>query len=298
MQPTPQVKIPKVHDDFEPPLGRFWDLIRQDRAHRRRLQRLGAHKRRAAVTIVHNEPVFLPLWLGYYSHFFNPEDLYVIDNDTSDGSTDRDGFVRIPAPHDQMDNAWMVKTVEGLQHQLIDEGYDVVVVTDVDEIVAPTPERGTLGEYLDEFDEWWVNAIGYELIHLVDREEPLDLTRPVLDQRSYWYANGAFNKPAIASGPMSWLPGFHHRSDERLNYDPDLRLIHLHRMDLEICRARHASRKGRVWSNRDRQEGTGVHNWPIEEGEFERWFYEDSGFDQDGVRIRVEPIPQSFRGMF
>ena len=29
---------------------------------------------RALVTMVNNEPVFLPIWLGYYSRFFRPED--------------------------------------------------------------------------------------------------------------------------------------------------------------------------------------------------------------------------------
>ena len=45
-------------------------------------------KRRAVVTIVHNEPVFLPIWLGYYSRFFAAEDIYVLDNESTDGSTD------------------------------------------------------------------------------------------------------------------------------------------------------------------------------------------------------------------
>jgi Glycosyl transferase family 2 len=292
------VRIPEVHERTEPPLGPFWEQIRTDRAHRRRLRELGPNKRRAAITIVHNEPVFLPMWLRYHSRFFAPEDLYVIDNDSTDGSTGGDGFVRIPAPHDRADNAWMVQTIEGLQHELIESGYDVVLVTDVDEIVTPTPERGTLGDYIDELDEWWVNTIGYELIHLVDREDPLDLSRPILEQRGYWYANGAFNKPAIATGPMSWGPGFHHRSDRQLNYDPDLRLIHLHRMDFDICRNRHLSRRDRQWSDKDRRGGFGVNNWPTEEAEFERWFYEDSGFEHDGVRIAVERIPASWKGRF
>jgi hypothetical protein len=291
-------RIPEVHERTEPPLGQFWEPIRTDRAHRRRLRKLGPSKRRAAITIVHNEPVFLPIWLGYYGRFFEPEDLYVLDNDTTDGSTDGDGFVRIPAPHDRADNAWMVQTVERLQHELIEGDYDVVLVTDVDEIITPTPEWGTLGDYIDELDDWWVNAIGYELIHLADREQPLDPSRPILDQRGYWYANGAFNKPAIATGPMSWLPGFHHRSDRQLNYDPDLRLIHLHRMDFELCRARHLSRKDRPWSEVDRRGGFGVNNWPTEEDEFERWFYENSGFEDDGVRIVVERIPESWKGLF
>ncbi len=287
-----------MHDSTEPPLGQFWEPIRTDRAHRRRLKRLGAGKRRAAITIVHNEPVFLPIWLGYYSRFFDPADLYVIDNDTTDGSTDGEGFVRIPGHHDRADNAWMVQTVERVQHELIEGDYDVVLVTDVDEIITPTPEWGTLGDYLDELDDWWVDCIGYELIHMIDREKPLDLSRPILDQRGFWYANGAFNKPAIATGPMSWVPGFHHRTDGQLNYDPDLRLIHLHRMDYEICRARHDSRRDRAWSELDRDRGLGVRNWPTEEGAFERWFYEDSGFEDDGVHIAVERIPESYRGLF
>ena len=71
--------------------------------------------------MVHNEPVFLPIWLAYYSRFFAPEDIYVLDNDTTDGSTDRDGFVRIPVPTTRSDHVWMVETIEKLQHELIEQ---------------------------------------------------------------------------------------------------------------------------------------------------------------------------------
>jgi hypothetical protein len=289
-------RVPEVHRQTEPPLGQFWEPIKADRAHRRRLARLGAEKRRAAITIVHNEPVFLPIWLSYYSRFFGPDDLYVIDNDTTDGSTDIGGFVRIPGQYDPAASG-NVQAVEKLQHELLEGEYDAVVVTDVDEIVTPTPELGTLGDYIDGLDEWWVDCIGYEILHMVDREKPLELGQPILNQRSYWYANGGFNKPAIATGPMSWVPGFHHRTDGQLNYDPDLRLIHLHRMDYEICRTRHLSRMDRAGSEPDREEGLGVSYWPTEEGDFERWFYEDSGFEEDGVHIAVERIPEDFRGI-
>src|SRR5436190_17272313 len=72
------------------------DALREER--RRRRTRSGErprreHRRRAALTMVQNEAVFLPIWLRYYSRFFGPDDLYVLDHDTSDGSTDRDGFV-------------------------------------------------------------------------------------------------------------------------------------------------------------------------------------------------------------
>ena len=62
---------------------------------------------------MHNEAVFLPLWLRYYSRFFAPEDIYVLDNETTDGSTERDGFVRIPVAHDAVDHTWMVADDRG-----------------------------------------------------------------------------------------------------------------------------------------------------------------------------------------
>lgn len=290
-------KFPEVHEHTEPPLGQFWEPIKADRAHRRRLARLGADKRRAAITIVHNEPVFLPIWLSYYSRFFAPEDIYVLDNDTTDGSTEGDGFVRIPVHHDSVDHTWMVETVRGLQHELLDR-YDAVLVADVDEIVIPEPDWGTLGDYIDEFGEWFVNCIGYEILHMVDREPPYDPSRPILDQRGFWFANGAYNKPALATGPMDWLPGFHHRADRQVNPDPNLHLIHLHRMDFEICRERHRGRRDRAWNEADVGEGWASYNRTVEEGEFDRWFYEDSGFEEDGVHIVVERIPEPWRGLF
>jgi hypothetical protein len=290
-------RIPEIHDNPEPPLGKFWVPILEDRSHRRRLARLGPDKRRAVITIVHNEPVFLPIWLTFYSRYFAPEDIYVLDNDTTDGSTDRGGFVRIPVEHDSVDHTWMLQTVQGLQHQLIEEGYDIVLVTDVDEIVTPAPEWGTLGEYIDEFSEWFVNCFGYEIVHLADREPAYDPSRPILDQRGYWYAHGAYNKPALASGAMSWVPGFHHRTDGQVNYDPNLRLIHLHRFDIEVCRARHVVRQRRHWAERDLDENWAGHNRIAGGNEFERWFYEDSGFEDDRA-IVLERIPESWRGLF
>jgi hypothetical protein len=250
--------------------------------------------RRAVITMVHNESVFLPLWLGYYSRFFAPGDIYVLDNESTDGSTDRDGFVRIPVTHNDVDHTWMVRTIEGLQHELL-ERYELVVVTDVDEIIAPVPLHGTLGDYLDRFDEEWVNCLGYELLHQRDREPPLDLQRPILDQRGTWYFNGAYDKAALAMVPMDWRPGFHGRADFHFNPDPDLRLIHLHRMDYDICLARHRTRNRKPWAPTDAREGWAVHNQITDEQAFARWFTEDSCFE--GFEMQLEPIEPLWRGV-
>ncbi len=247
--------------------------------------------------MVHDEALFLPIWLRYYSRFFDAADIHVLDHETTDGSTDGPGFVRVPVTHPQVDHAWMVETIQAYQHELL-ERYDVVLVTDVDEIVAPVPEFGTLGDYIDRFDEEFVNTIGYELIHLVDREPPFDPAKPVLEQRRYWFANDAYDKPALATVPMDWKPGFHERVDAKTNFDPDLRLIHLHRLDYELCRARHALRRKRSWGSRDLSEGWAVHNRIVRKRAFDRWFYERSGLEDFGIAMEIQEMPASWRGMF
>jgi Glycosyl transferase family 2 len=245
--------------------------------------------------MVYNEPVLLPIWLRYYSRFFAPPDIYVFDNDSTDGSTARDGFVRIPARRDRVDAIWTLQTIQALQHELM-RTYDVVLVTDVDEIVVPVPQLGTLGEYLDRFDEEWVNCLGYELLHQRDREPPLDQSSPVMSQRSYWFANGAYDKAAVTTVPLQWRAGFHGRADYQYNLDPDLRLIHLHRMDFDICLERHRSRQDRRWADLDERERWALHNRITDEAEFARWFYEDSCFE--GLEIKLEEIPPAWHGVF
>ncbi len=298
-RPARRGREPGVHaGPLEHGFAEFFAGLRQTRSQRYASWSpgTGSQRRRAVLTMVHDEPVFLPIWLGYYRRFYAAEDIYVLDNETADGSTSGDGFVRIAVEHDRVDHEWMVSTIEDHQHELL-ERYDSVLTTDVDEIVAPDPSWGDLGDYLDRFDEEFVNCLGYELLHLPDREPPFDPQRPVLSQRAHWFASTGYDKPALASAPSRWRPGFHALEDGRINLDPDLRMIHLHRMDLEICRQRHAHRSERRWNERDREAGWADHNRLFEAG-FERWFFEGSCFGDDEAEIRVELIPPHWRGLF
>ena len=83
--------------------------------------------------------MFLPIWLRYYTRFFAPNEIYVIDGEpgpSTAASPLEASFVRIAAAHDGLDNLWMVGEVQALQHRLL-ACCDVVVVCDVDEIIAP-----------------------------------------------------------------------------------------------------------------------------------------------------------------
>jgi hypothetical protein len=278
------------------PMAAFYaDARRRRRLRYARKPAPKVRKRRAIITMVYNEAVFLPLWLGYYSRFFTPQDIYVLDNDTTDGSTDREGFIRVPAPRDRVDATWTRDTIQGLQHELLDR-YDIVMVTDVDEFVAPVPHLGTLDRYLDRFDEGWVNCLGYELLHMKDLEGPLDLGRPIMSQRHHWFFNPAYDKATITTEPMQWRVGFHGLAEFSYNLDPDLRLVHLHRMDYEICLQRHRSRETRAWAEVDTEERWALHNRITDEVEFEKWFYDDSCFA--ALDINVERIPPAWHDVF
>lgn len=248
------------------------------------------------MTIVHNEPVFLSIWLRYYSRFFAPSDIYVLDHDTTDGSTAGGGFVRIPVSHDSVDHVWMVETVQALQHELL-ERYDVVLVTDVDEMIAPDPRKATLGEYIAAFDADFVNCQGYELVHVRETEPPYDPSRPILDQRGFWWDNDYYSKPLLARVPMNWIPGFHSRTDRQTNPDPDLYLIHLHRLDYDICKQRHRERRKQQWNQLDLDEGWAMHNRFVDDELFSRWFY-TSMFEPGNPVFPRAPIPPYWRGLF
>lgn len=288
-------RVPEVHEFVAHPMEPQFDELRRERNSHYARRTPDRSKRRAVMTITHNESLFFPIWLRYYRAFFDAGDIYVLDHDSTDGSTDREGFVRIPISHDTFDNLWMVANVERLQRELL-ERYDVVLVTDVDEIVAPHPEWGSLTDYIDRFDEPYVNCLGYELIHVVDREGPFDPARPVLSQRAHWFANDVYDKPALAMQPLRWQPGFHRAVDVPMRLDPDLYLIHLHRLDYDICQARHRRWAERTWEQLDLERGWGTHNRVVEGKEFETWFYEDTNFPW--IKLVIQRIPPQWKGLF
>ena len=290
--------LPEILENPRHPLADWFDDHRNARqSYREQADPVaGRDRSRAIVTMVHNEAYFLPIWLSYYSRFFAPADIYVLDNETSDGSTEGEGFQRELVTRDRVDHTWMVETIQAKQHQLFAEGYDLVLVTDVDELVVPNPELGDLGTYMDTMIEDFVSCMGYEIVHLPDREASLDPDRPILEQRGYWTEQAAYNKSALATTPSRWEPGFHRREDGHFRPDPDLLMVHLHRVDYEACRERHRLRADRRWERLDSESGWAVHNRLFDGEEFDHWFFNETGFT--GFPLRVEEIPDVWKGAF
>jgi hypothetical protein len=79
----------------------------------------------------------------------------------------------------------------------------------------------------------------------------------MLDQRSWWFINDGYDKAALATEPTEWarLARAHRRPAS--TPIPDLRLIHLHRMDYTLCLERHRTRAAQALGEAGRRARAG-----------------------------------------
>ncbi len=235
-------------------------------------------RKRAAFTIVQNEPVFLPLWLKYYGRYFHRTDLYVLDHDSDDGSTAgveaRCNLLRVHRDK-SFDHTWLNGTVSAFQAFLL-RSYERVLFAEADEFIVADPARyGGLDDYVERCRERVARCTGFEVVHYPDEEPPLRFGQAILAQRTYWHRSREYCKPLLAAVPMSWSNGFHEAPGfPDLQPDPELFLVHLHRVDYGTCVARHRATAARNWAEDDIRAEHGVQNRLVEgDAGFRKWFF-------------------------
>jgi len=200
----------------------------------------------AAVTMVYNEPAFLPLWRRHYSRHLGAEHCYVIDHGSDDGSTaDLRPMGHIPLPRSPFDDRQRARFVSHLVAALL-EWYDAVLYTDVDELLIPDPRHfptfEALAAALPDPVLW---TVGLEL-HQHASEAPLDPSRPLGPQRRFVRFNPAMCKPLFTRKPLTYAAGFHTALGETPRFAP-LYLIHLHWVDRSLGQARLAKTRAMAW---------------------------------------------------
>ena len=197
-------------------------------------------KKLAVFTIVFNEKYFLPVWLKHYRETLNLRDIFILDNNTTDGSTDNlAGCTVINAPSDSSHDAkWLLRKVQAFVRKLL-QSYEYVLFSEVDELVC-CPGRD-LVEYVINSGKKTLRCTGFEVVHQIDEEPAIDLSGRILQQRSLWYKSLRFSKPLITSVPVHWCVGFH---NDRINLplDENIILIHLHKICLELAYKRNVER--------------------------------------------------------
>lgn len=260
------------------------------------LEAPGALRDRAVFTIVQNEATFLPIWLRYYSRHFDSEDIYVLDHDSTDGSTaGLEGKCNVISVHRdrKFDHMWLKGVVEDFQAFLL-RSYGTVLFAEADEFVVADPGRYEgLAQYVAQLDGPAATCTGYNVIQQPG-EPPLRFGEPLLAQRSQWNHSPQYSKRLLSRVPLRWNAGFHiEYNAPAVAADPELLLIHLHRVDYEYCLARHRAALEMRWAEEDRKWNLGWHQRVVEPEEFDEWFR--AGADLEGSTR--EPIPERLRGV-
>ena len=185
----------------------------------------------AAITFCRDEGRMLPLWIQYYGAQLGVQNLYVVDDNSEDGSTDDlpCDVLHIPPIRGGKFNSTRMAMVGNLGRSLL-QLYDVVLFCDTDEFIVPDPERHPgLKAYIEARTADGLNAVGslgFNVVHNVGAEPPLDLTQPLLGQRQVAKFLPLMCKPAIKWVPAHWSSGTH---GVRTPYavDPDLWMFHM-----------------------------------------------------------------------
>jgi hypothetical protein len=213
-----------------------------------------------AMTMVYNEGDMLRRWLAHYGRHLGEHSLIIIDHGSDDGSTDHIGAAgRITLPRGPFDDGQRADFVSGLQENLL-QYYDAVIYTDCDEFLVPDPRSfSSLADYVEKMTVDCVRAVGVNLFHIRDREEPLRADAGFLDQRSYCQFYSPECKPVVTRTPMIWQAGFHACNKKAL-LDPGLLLIHAKMADSASALARLAVTRKIPWSERALRASWGVHH--------------------------------------
>ena len=183
----------------------------------------------AVITMVRDEGAVLPLWLRYYGDQVGVENLYVVDDNSTDGSTDDlpCDVLRVPGVRGGKFEPSRMRLVSGVAHGLLGL-YDAVIFCDADEFIVPDParHRGLVDFVASRAGAAAVGVQGYNVVQHVESEAPLDLTAPILAQRSYAVFVPTMCKPSISYTGAAWVAASHGiRADYRV--DAELFMFHL-----------------------------------------------------------------------
>jgi hypothetical protein len=214
----------------------------------------------AALTFVYNENVNLPIWLRYYGSQFGNKNLFVIDRESDDRSTNDLGDAnRIVVPRDPFDDKKKVNCMSSFQNGLLSY-YDAVVCGDCDEIVVPNPTKYIdLTDYVAKMDGDYATCIGIDILHIINLEPPIDLNKPILEQRRFGRFRSAGCKTLLSRVPLRWAPGLH-SMNKMPRVDPNLINFHLKTMDYQVATLRQKINQDTKWSEESLASNHGAHH--------------------------------------
>lgn len=201
-------------------------------------------KQCAVFTIVKNESYFLPIWLKHFKKYFNNDDIYILDHQSTDGSTKNLDVHVIPLINEMtFDHAWLTSQVENMQETLL-KSYESVLFCEVDEIIYTVKENfnDLITKFVSDPNSNFVTVRSHELVQDLDNEQPITETDLIFENRSKWFHWRMYDKTLLSKVPLKWVWGFHDTIGYEKDFKHELYLVHLHRFDFEFMLKRHTER--------------------------------------------------------
>lgn len=214
----------------------------------------------AVVTMVYDEREFLPLWRSHYGRLAGLENLFIIDDGSTDGSTnDLEPSHVIRRPKSAIDQIVRSAMITNFTTSLF-AYYDVVIFTDIDELLVVDPlVNVSFQQYLSRVPGKHLNAIGLNVLHRADREPDYTPNMRVLEHRHWLQFDFAYCKQLIHRSPVSYRAGFH-LTNRPFNFAPGLYLFHLRAFDKRTALRRIEHRRHLEWAERSLKLGHGYQN--------------------------------------
>jgi Glycosyl transferase family 2 len=184
-----------------------------------------------ALTFAYNETFFLPRWTAYYGRQLGLENLYVLDHGSNDLSTMGLGpvnIIKVPrTPYDEVKRIFFGSYMHSALLQYHSAGF----VMDVDEFIVADPIKyKTLRDFAMTTQAPTLACIGLELCHVRAVEPEFSEYLPILSQREHVYFDSWMCKRSFGKIPIRFGGGFH-TSDQPVEFDEGLFLIHLKNFD-------------------------------------------------------------------
>jgi len=246
-------------------------------------------KKSAVFTIVKNENYFLPVWINHYKNYFDESDIFVLDHQSTDGSTDNLDVNVVSVVNElSFDHQWLVTTVQDFQKELL-EKYECVLFAEADELLYTLNKNlnESIDDFLNDSSCDYVSCIGYEVIQILKNEPELSFNDKIFEKRDYWFKHNDYNKTLLSKIPLNWIWGFHSTIGLNKNFKYDLHMVHLHRVDFELMLKRHEERATK-WKLKN-DPGAGVqHRIGDREGVLK--YFKD-------IPSKIESIPEDHKKM-
>ncbi|WP_300676172.1 glycosyltransferase family 2 protein [Nocardioides sp.] len=200
----------------------------------------------AIITMARDEGPMLQAWVRHHAGLVGAAHLVVLDDSSTDGSAEAVAAQGVTVHHlpsltGKPFERTRMRILSGIATGLL-HAYDYVVALDADELLVVDPAFGTLDAFLRARDcPETVGVVGLNVVH-TPGEAPLDLSRPITEQRAHAIFAPGMCKPSLKRVPARWGLASHGIAAPYVP-DPGVLMLHLKFADrdrlLAISAARH-----------------------------------------------------------